>query len=100
MLTPATEDWLLSKGFYSDSGTRPNGPPELSRNLWSKGETETYGDKPAMHIVWSSQDGGVFLEAYDTHGETISVMLLDIPSTEEAISALFKALGNPLPESD
>lgn len=87
--TPVDEEWLRSVGFL------PNGDDlsEFARKIWSKGDTEDYGDKPAMHFLWSIVDHSAWLEAYGTGGETLCLVELATKNTRGAVRLMCRSLG-------
>lgn len=91
-----SEAWLRSiGGLPNDPG--PGESVELAWNIWSRGETESYGTEPAMHVLWASGDNSWWIEAYDTGGETLAIVELEPRRTRGDVRRLFAALGIKVP---
>jgi hypothetical protein len=86
---PITENWLRDRGFLPGDER----PVEMAKKIWSRGETEDNGKEPAMHLVWSSDDGAWWIEAYDADGRTLAAVELPPKTTRGQVTELLNALG-------
>ena len=89
-VTEQSEAWLRSLGGLPSGDVTP---VELGWKIWERGVTESYGEEPAMHLMWSSVDNSWWLEAYDTGGDTLASIELDPRPTRADVRKLFKALS-------
>ena len=62
------------------------------------GQMEVHRSKgPFIHLVWSSADSALFLEVYDKDGKTLAGFELNVPSTQESVLSILRAMGQEIP---
>jgi hypothetical protein len=91
-MSEITGDWLEAIGFLPDGDDTSN--QEYGKKAWSISHIENSDDDTAnaIQVLVSAKDKSVWLEVYDTSGDSLA--LIEVPGgTQERVLRLCDSLG-------